>query len=98
MQSASEQQQSNQIRYSIYREKLTPSQRRAADIAAQVSAYAQKLDLNVLQRSAAIKLAVAKLADNCTDDQAAKIGTRAARSIALASANVKYRRHTNLAR
>ncbi len=83
----SEHDQRNLIRLQNYRSKQTPEQRRRGNLAEKVSVYCKALGLNMLQTSAAIRIALEQLNHGVNDDLAYEFGANSARIIALVSTN-----------
>ncbi len=71
------QEQLNKIRLQAYRDKLTPVQRRRADMAKKVQYYAKQHDLSLAQTSEVIRLTLSMITLGFTDDKAFKTGALA---------------------
>ncbi len=78
MQSQRHQNRVNKLRLQSYRSKLTPIQRRRADMAEKVQRYAQSADLSMAQAREAVRLACCLLALGFADDAAFKHAALAA--------------------
>lgn len=87
MQTKAEELEANAKRLAAYWSKLNEDQRRRSLVAEQVSNTAKKLNLEWLQISAAIRLAVKKLESGLGVAEACEIGITTARIIAMTGAN-----------